>query len=88
MYNLGVLGHFPHWGNMGLGVLESFGQKQKIDKIRKETFWSGGIRIFWAQKIRQEKFIKIFELHQVFMYQNVSILPYSILLTRTKSITQ
>ena len=42
-----------------------------------------------AQKIRQEeliKLIKILELYEVFVCQNVMILPYCILLAHTKSI--
>ena len=52
------------------------------------THFGQGIRTFWAQKIRQEKirikfiklikFIKIVELHQVFLCQNASVLPYCI----------
>ena len=49
----------------------------------------GGIRIFWVQKMRQEKlieFIKIFELYQIFMYINILMLPYCILMKSIKSI--
>ena len=48
------------------------------------THFGQGIRTFWAQKIRQEKlikFIKIVELHQVFLCQNASVLPYCIQVT-------
>ena len=48
----------------------------------------GGVRKFWAQTVSIENFIKFFEINQVFMYQNESILPYCILLTHTKFITQ
>ena len=69
---------------------------------RINTFWPGGIDIFcfwgistcWFKNITPEKFIKfikIFELYQVFLYnflyENVPILPYCTLLTGTKNIS-
>ena len=53
-----------------------------------DTFSPGRSEIFWAQNIRQQKLIKVFELYQFFQWQNVSIIPYCILLTRIKSISQ
>ena len=56
---------------------------------RIDTFCFRGISTFWAQKIildKLAKFTKIFELHQVFMYnilcQNIWIFRNYILLTR------
>ena len=44
-----------------------------------------------AQKITQEKFVKIFELYQVFVYnflwQNILMAPYCIPLMRFNSVT-
>ena len=28
VYNMGLLGHFPHLGILGLGILGHFGQKE------------------------------------------------------------
>lgn len=52
-----------------------------------DKFWSWDIGTFWAKKITQEekiKFIKIFKLYQVFLWQNLSILPSCV---HTKSLT-
>ena len=59
----------------------------------KSSMWFGEIGTFWAKKITQEKstkFIKIFELYQIFIHnflsQNVPINPNHIPSPHTKSI--
>ena len=56
------------------------------------SMWFGEIGTFWAKKITQEKstkFVKIFELYQIFIHnflsQNVPINPNHILPTHTKA---
>ena len=46
-----VLGHFAPWNIFRLRVVRNF--------TSEDTFWSGGIKTFWAQKPRQEKLSKL-----------------------------